>query len=742
MKLENVYMGKLEPSWGENKKIKYITFSVTDDCNLRCTYCYFTHKTDKNKMSFDVAKAAIDDILSIEDFKAFDGVVWEFIGGEPTLEMDLIDEISDYIVFQMYNKKHKWLDCYHFMLGSNGLLYDSPKVQNYINKHSFNLYVAITIDGSKEKHDLSRIKKDGKGSYDDVARIIPLWKKQFGGITTKSTFSHDDLPYLKDSIINLWNLGIKNVSANVVFEDVWQPGDVDIYKEQLYLLADYIIENDLWYDYSVRFFDPNVGTPNDESVMRINHCGTGTMMAISTNGDYYPCVRFMPSAMTKNSFGKIGDIQNGMDPDKLRGFAVLSTYNQSEQKCIDCTISGGCTWCSGFNFDSSSIGTIFERQTFMCELHKANVEVNKYIWRQYELKKGKISPHRYKKITNTSKRNRYLYIYGNNHFPSICGYSSTDSQVYIMSDQILHQAFEFCETNNYVPVFCGFRELPFEYYGHQIVLYSNYLSNAEKIHENCFTQFLIMDYEIDKRLIIPNEVNSIIIICTKSNLSGLFSKIEYLSCLKNDLNINIMFSDEDTLSTTKQFIIEYDDFLKSLKELILKNWISANYININILTNELFANTNRYCGAGESSIFLSPEGNFYICSAFYHKKQGGYIGNINSGIENIYSKVCDMDKSPLCQNCKIRHCARCVFKNKTKTGEFSISPEEQCVTSYLEYKYSRELMDDLIEKNVLLPFEINKQLVKIKNPDPIHEIRGDNYLSRHLDILCKGEKLT
>ena len=88
MKLETVYMGKMEPSWGDNKKIKYITFSVTDDCNLRCAYCYFTHKTDKNKMSFDVAKSAVDDILSNDEFKAFDGVVWEFIGGEPTLEMD------------------------------------------------------------------------------------------------------------------------------------------------------------------------------------------------------------------------------------------------------------------------------------------------------------------------------------------------------------------------------------------------------------------------------------------------------------------------------------------------------------------------------------------------------------------------------------------------------------------------------------------------------------------------------
>lgn len=44
MKKENVYMGTLVKPWMSNKNIKYITFSVTDDCNLMCQYCYFTHK--------------------------------------------------------------------------------------------------------------------------------------------------------------------------------------------------------------------------------------------------------------------------------------------------------------------------------------------------------------------------------------------------------------------------------------------------------------------------------------------------------------------------------------------------------------------------------------------------------------------------------------------------------------------------------------------------------------------------
>ena len=146
IKYNDVYMGTLPPNWGANKKIKNITFSITDDCNLRCTYCYFTHKTHKNKMSFSTAQKAIDDILTNPSNNSFEGVIWEFIGGEPTIEMNLVDKISDYILYKMYKLNHKWLYCYRFMIGTNGLLYSSKEFQNYIKKHQGNLTVAVTID--------------------------------------------------------------------------------------------------------------------------------------------------------------------------------------------------------------------------------------------------------------------------------------------------------------------------------------------------------------------------------------------------------------------------------------------------------------------------------------------------------------------------------------------------------------------------------------------------------------------
>ena len=42
---------------------KHITFIVTKDCQLACKYCYLVGKNVKERMSFEIAKKAIDYIL-------------------------------------------------------------------------------------------------------------------------------------------------------------------------------------------------------------------------------------------------------------------------------------------------------------------------------------------------------------------------------------------------------------------------------------------------------------------------------------------------------------------------------------------------------------------------------------------------------------------------------------------------------------------------------------------------------
>ena len=192
---------------------KNITFIVTKDCQLACKYCYLVGKNTKERMMWDIAKNAIDYILDHEvDFKE-ESVVWDFIGGEPFLEIELIDKVCDYLKTEMFRRNHHWFNSYRFSFSTNGLNYDSEKVQNFIKKNISHLSVGITIDGTKQKHDLNRIYKGRgeRGSYDDVVRNIPLWLEQFPNSSTKVTISSEDIPYIKESVIHLMDLGIHEI---------------------------------------------------------------------------------------------------------------------------------------------------------------------------------------------------------------------------------------------------------------------------------------------------------------------------------------------------------------------------------------------------------------------------------------------------------------------------------------------------------------------------------------------------
>ena len=186
---------------------KNITFIVTKDCQLACKYCYLVGKNTKERMSWDVAQKAIDYILDHEDDFREESVIFDFIGGEPFLEIDLIDKICDYLKTEMYRRNHHWFNSYRFSFSTNGINYHTEKVQRFIKKNPMHLSIGITIDGTKQKHDLNRIWKthemeqgemprseNEKGSYEDVVKNIPLWLEQFPDAGTKVTISSADIP--------------------------------------------------------------------------------------------------------------------------------------------------------------------------------------------------------------------------------------------------------------------------------------------------------------------------------------------------------------------------------------------------------------------------------------------------------------------------------------------------------------------------------------------------------------------
>ena len=385
----------------QNGSARIITFIVTKDCQLACKYCYLVGKNSKERMSFEIAKQAVDYILEHEWEMPEGSVVWDFIGGEPFLEIDLIDQLCDYIKKQMYIKKHHWFNSYRFSFSTNGINYGNGKVQNFISKNKKHLSIGITIDGTEIKHDLNRVYKgSGKGSYKDVVKNIPLWLREFPNAGTKVTISSADIPYIKESVLHLYSLGIHEVNINCVFENTWKEGDDVLYEDQLIQLADEIINQNLYLDNVCSFFSENIGKPLDPIHDNNNWCGAGMMLSIDAAGNFYPCTRFAAYSLRSKKPIIIGNVRDGIDQNKLRPFLTLDRVTQSPEKCRNCEVASGCAWCQGENYDAADTPTIYQRATAICKMHKARVRANNYYWNKLNHKLAKEKDPSYRHFQN------------------------------------------------------------------------------------------------------------------------------------------------------------------------------------------------------------------------------------------------------------------------------------------------------------------------------------------------------
>ena len=359
------------------------TLVVTEQCNLRCKYCYQLDKNAYHTMPREVALKAIDFFFEMPDTS--EGIILEFTGGECSLEVDLIRNTVEYFKAELQRRPgHPWQSAYVLMFSTNGTLYHTEKFQRLLWENRGHSYPAITIDGTKRKHDRARVFADGRGSYDIVAKNVKLWLRQYPNAQTKITFSSEDLPYVSESIIHVWELGIRHVAANVVFENVWKPGDAELYESELRKLADISLEKGFWKTHRCNlFWTPNPLKSSEEEDDK-NWCGTGKMVSVDAEGNLFPCLRFQGFCLANYPARPSGNIFDGYNEDVLRSFHCLLKSLQSPKKCLECEMRDQCAWCSALNYDAADSDTVFQRATFICEMHKARWRANQYYWQQLE----------------------------------------------------------------------------------------------------------------------------------------------------------------------------------------------------------------------------------------------------------------------------------------------------------------------------------------------------------------------
>lgn len=364
------------------KTTRSVTFVVTDDCNLRCSYCYQGNK-QKQSMTREIAAQAVE-MLFAQDMAhsryinpdIADGLILEFIGGEPMLEMELIDFIVGRFLDRAIALGHRWATRYMLSMSSNGTRYRQPEVQQFLHRYKGRVSLGITVDGNQALHDACRVFPDGSGSYALAADAFQDVIRRHGQTGTKLTIAPANLPYLYQAVRDMVDgFDLRDLHANCVFEEGWTLEHARMLYEQLKQIADWLLDSGRYQTTTFSMFEPAHGRPMS-SEQNDNWCGgTGKMLAIGTDGMLYPCLRYVPSSLPPGIEPMvIGDVWRGIEADAEQRQCVdclkaITRRSQSTDECFDCPVASGCAWCSAYNYQC--FGTPNKRATYICWMHRA-----------------------------------------------------------------------------------------------------------------------------------------------------------------------------------------------------------------------------------------------------------------------------------------------------------------------------------------------------------------------------------
>ena len=146
-------------------KPKHLTvwMHVTNDCNLRCVYCYL-HRTP-DEMPFNIGRKALETVFRTAEKRQFEGIRIKYAGGEPTLGFNRVIELHKYARNLM---RICPLDLDEVVL-CNGVCITGEMI-DALRDNAIRLM--ISLDGIGEYHDAHRVFANGRGSFLTVAKAI------------------------------------------------------------------------------------------------------------------------------------------------------------------------------------------------------------------------------------------------------------------------------------------------------------------------------------------------------------------------------------------------------------------------------------------------------------------------------------------------------------------------------------------------------------------------------------------
>lgn len=277
------------------------TISITNKCNLRCSYCYERHLNTEYGHISDEVMVQIAEFINRQGNA---GTVYLF-GGEPLLYKETVKFYCENI-----NAKQ-------FVITTNGTLLDEDFIKWCADRK-------VIINMS---HDGIKCTERGVDTslLDENLKILLRYQPE---TLVQLVYTEQTLPELYNNIMYLKNLGVKKVSAAMdAFLMPEEPDRFgDILREQWRKIAE--IPDLFVYELAVKKKTIKNNTPSTCEICK-------KKIYINWDGNFYPCIQFQNIPEYR-----CGDISVGIEAEKVR--MAHPDYSMVSERCDGCEIAEYC----------------------------------------------------------------------------------------------------------------------------------------------------------------------------------------------------------------------------------------------------------------------------------------------------------------------------------------------------------------------------------------------------------------
>jgi len=342
------------------KAVTQCTLFVTQECNLRCRYCYIKKK--ETVMTPKVAQKVVD--FAFQKSQAAKRLEIGFFGGEPLLEFERVKLIVELIKNHPLYDKSKVI----MSITSNGTIFNQ-EIANFMLSNG--IIFCVSCDGPPQIQDVNRKYKNGKSSSAAVEKTIKKALQYFPFLPVNAVYSDQTLQYLPQTVDYLISLGVKNIYLNPDISAKWTQKHTEQFPEIYSALAEKYIQCYLQdKPKHISLIDNKITVILRGGYEPFERCQMGfSEFAFGTTGNMYPCERLVGL-----DDGKTNCLGNIMDDIIKPSTCKIVPSTATNTECNHCGLNGYCmNWCGCTNYHST--GKYDVVSAFMCAHERAIIEV-------------------------------------------------------------------------------------------------------------------------------------------------------------------------------------------------------------------------------------------------------------------------------------------------------------------------------------------------------------------------------